>query len=380
MRSDRSRRSERAAGARTAAALGAALLVAGLALASPSLIVPGAALLLLSLAVGAWIGLAARGAEVHRTSLPARVVEGEPFELSLSLRSGRLPLLGRLVDPTLEDRPLVACIRPYHRFELTREVALRRRGRHVLAAPALRIADPLGLSARVVSGDGQSAVLALPRVEPILGPDGGGGPSPGVLRKGPGERSGAGLRDTPADPELDGLRPYQPGSPASRIYWPGVARGGELLERRLAGAGGSAPLVALDPTGAGSPEALDRAVRAAASLCRHLARGAGCELLLPGSGRALTVDGRAASWEEALTALALVEAGRGAPFLRDLPADATLIWVAAGGAAATPRAAHGYLVTPEPLPGRAVAFTAAGCHGHRLERVPGRGVEEPAAA
>ncbi len=86
--------------------------------------------------------------------------------------------------------------------------------------------------------------------------------------------------------ELDGLRAYRPGTPASRIHWPALAKGAGLLERKLRVAGDTVPLVVLDARG---PEPLgqhgdhlDAAVRAAASLTLELARARGCRLLLPG--------------------------------------------------------------------------------------------------
>ena len=92
-----------------------------------------------------------------------------------------------------------------------------------------------------------------------------------------------------AELDLEGLRPYRQGTPASRIHWPAVARSGEMLERRLSADGDTAPLVVLDASRTPTEEALDHAVRAAASLCLHLARRGGCALLLPGCGRAASL-------------------------------------------------------------------------------------------
>ena len=46
--------------------------------------------------------------------------------------------------------------------------------------------------------------------------------------------------------DVDGLRPYRPGTPASRIHWPAVARGAGLIERRLQADGDSRPMIVLD--------------------------------------------------------------------------------------------------------------------------------------
>src|SRR5204863_261368 len=88
-------------------------------------------------------------------------------------------------------------------------------------------------------------------------------------------------------------RPYQTSSPASRIHWPALARGHGMMERRLRMDMDARPLVVLDTRGPAGEDAVDEAVRAAASLALHLARAGGCALLLPGERRATTGVG---SW------------------------------------------------------------------------------------
>ena len=113
----------------------------------------------------------------------------------------------------------------------------------------------------------------LPRVEPVTAP-GSGGAGAGA-QAGLGAQpslSGRRLDASAAELEIDGLRAYREGAPASRIHWPSVARTGEMLERRLVAELDSAPLIVMDPSAPASEEALDKAVRAAASLCVWLAR------------------------------------------------------------------------------------------------------------
>ena len=121
------------------------------------------------------------------------------------------------------------------------------------------------------------------------GLDGGGGRPP----------CAGGLDGSAAELDLDGLRPYREGTPASRIHWPAVARSGEMLERRLTADADSAPLVVLDAPRPPSEEALDMAVRAAASLCVHLARRRACALLLPGDRRPTALAPDLAAWPAA---------------------------------------------------------------------------------
>ena len=181
-----------------------------------------------------------------------------------------------------------------------------------------------------------------------------------------GELAG-GKRELPADPELDGVRPYRPGTKATRIYWPSLARGSELAERHLVAAGDAAPLIVLDPSGAASEDDLDRTVRAAASLMAHLARLGGCELLIAGTRRRLTVGRDPRAWLSALAALAVVERSDGVPRLGHGDLRSAVIWV---GASPSPRppagVAGGFVVAPGPLAGRPVSFTVAGCCGHPI--------------
>lgn len=367
--------------AATALRIGLGLLAAGLVFASTALLVPGAALALLAIALTAWGHLAGRGASVRRSALPARVIEGEPFELSLAGSTGLLPLLGELADPTIGSPLRVRSLRPRERFELHRQGSLPRRGRHLLAPPVLWLADPLGIASREIASGDSASVLVLPRVEPLRGPaDSDRGPSVGQLSSGAGELTSGGLRDSAADPEVDGLRPYRAGTRASRIYWPALARSDELVERHLAPAAESGPLVVVDPTGAADPETLDRAIRAAASLCVHLARFGGCELLLPGEARRHGIGRNPASWAEAHAALALVDADHGAPRMPRLHPGSALAWISAGVPARAPASvARGYLITPERLAGRTVAFTVAGCHAHPLSEAPARARRRAAA-
>jgi len=119
--------------------------------------------------------------------------------------------------------------------------------------------------------------------------------------------------------QLDGLRPYRVGAPASRIHWPALARGAGLIERRLRADGDARPLIVLDARlpGAGpGTQLLDAAVRAAASLTLALARSGGCGLLLPGEQRPTPIDAELTAWPAAYARLAVVDgAGARAPAL-----------------------------------------------------------------
>ena len=355
-----------------AAALGAVLLVAGAVFDSPSLYPPGTALLLLSVGAVAWVRLAARGATVARAPAPPSVVEEQPWPLRLRVRSGILPPPGgELLEPLL-GWPVPVGGRRSQRVRIN--VRFSKRGRHELAAPELVIRDPLRLCERRVAGPGGEQVLVLPRVEAVSAAAGGARAGIGPL-SGHGGRAAAGrLPGAEAELDLDGLRPYRPGASASRIHWPALARTGEMLERRLVAESESSPLVVLDARRPASDEALDAAVRAAASLIVHLARAGGVAVLLPGDRRATHVGSDLGAWPALHARLAVVEARSGAPALGPAPRSGAVLWVTAAELVRSPAAlsrapaAGRVLVTPHPLPTLAVSFTVAGCSGQPIGR------------
>jgi uncharacterized protein (DUF58 family) len=275
------------------------LLVAYLFDAAP-LFVVAVAFVLIGLLAPAWVWLSARGASVKRRIEHDRVVEGDPLEAWLELRGGYFGLPGGGVTDPLLAEPLrlpggrEATIRMLARFE--------RRGRRRLPPPVLLVRDPLELAeCACLSESPTQDVLVLPRTESVRWSGRGGHVAS--------SRAARARAELLAAVEVDGLRAYRPGTPASRIHWPALARGAGLLERRLRVDGDTLPLVVLDARGSGPEAHLDQAVRAAASLTLELARATGCRLLLPGVRRAMTVETDLASWPLAHARLALVEGG-----------------------------------------------------------------------
>ncbi len=353
-----------------AALLGVLITLAAAAFDSPSLYVPGIGLFLLGFGAWSWVGLAAYGAGIERVPGPHVVEEEESYPVRLTLPRGLVtPPGGELAEPLLGRSIPLRSSTP-RRIRI--DARFSRRGRRDLAPARLTIADPLGLARRdLYSAPGE--VLVLPRVEPV--PQAGAGATDGLASEA--ERMAAHA----AELELDTLRPYRPGTPASRIHWPTVARRGEMMERRLIADVDLRPLVVLDPRRPPSEEALDMAARACASLVVHLARtGSGCSLLLPGDRRAAEVDSELRAWPPLHARLALVEPEDGAPAAARVERAGAVFWVAAGAAAppagiARAAAAVRYLVTPEPVAGTRVEFTVAGCAVQRM----GRGAARRAA-
>ena len=356
--------------AAAAAALGALLLVAGRLFGIAALYVPGIALAATALGFGAWILLAARGAKVRRVPGPPSVEEGVEWPLRVEFQPGWLPPPGgEIVDPLLAAPVPIRALGPLASGlpGLERAVTFPRRGRVALGPIRVVVRDPLAVAARTVDGADPGEVLVLPRIHPVVAEDGGGA--------GRGRRRGYAGSDA-ADPgraaaelELDILRPYRPGTPATRIHWPTLARTGQLMERRLVADDRSRPLVVVDARMPVDELALDAAVRAAASLVFHLALGGGCAVLLPGERHPVHLGPELRGWPSLHARLAVLGAAAADPRLDERGGRrSTIVWVGARAPGSWPAAVSraAYLVVPGRLPELPVAFTVAGCSGHAV--------------
>jgi uncharacterized protein (DUF58 family) len=356
--------------AATTAFLGLLLILVAATFDAEPLYVPGTGFIVLAAAAAAWVQVGARGVRVRRTVATRRALEEQPVTIDLVVSAGRLPLPSGLIEDDLLPAPATMA-GGRRRTELHINARFARRGRKLLPPPRIIVSDPFGLATRVVVADEPAEVLILPRLEPVVTPPGDGDGSGLVARRG--------RPSIAAEVDLDGLRPYRVGAAASRIFWPGVARGGELMERRLRADGDTRPLVVLDPRRPAREEDLDAAVRAAASLCVHLARAGGCALLLPGDRRPTVLESTLIGWPNLHVRLALVD-DRSGPNVAGLAARrGPLLYVAAHAPARAPRAlAHAvgggrYLIVPGRgatgnghRSGRREVFTVAGCIGYEL--------------
>jgi uncharacterized protein (DUF58 family) len=357
--------------AATTAVLGLLLTLVAATFDAEPLYVPGIAFILLAGAAAGWVALAARGVRVRRTVASRRTLEEQPVEIALVVAGGRLPVPTGLIEDDLLPAP--ATMAPGRRVtELHINARFARRGRKVLPPPRIVVADPFGLATRLVVADEPAEVLVLPRIEPVVTPPGEGDGSGLVARRG--------RPSIAAEVDLDGLRPYRVGAAASRIFWPGVARGGELMERRLRADGDTRPLVVLDPRRPAREEDLDAAVRATASLCVHLARAGGCALLLPGDRRPTVLESTLTGWSHLHVRLALVDERAGPNVAGLASRRGPLLYVTAHAPSRAPRAlAHSvgggrYLIVPGgsgangtgQRQGRRAVFTVAGCTGYEL--------------
>jgi uncharacterized protein (DUF58 family) len=347
------------------AALGTAFTLVGLGFGLTAALVCGIALLGLSVVAVAWVELAILGGRLERLPGPGRLEESEAYPLRIRLRGTALPPPGgELTDPLLERGVTVG---PRWPRRLDRAVWLQSPGRIRLDPARLVVRDPLGLWQRRLDSREELDLVVLPRIDPVRWV--GAGVAPRGQSPGSGHASDAvSRRGGPAQFEVDGLRPYRDGSPASRIHWPAVARTGEMIERRLVAGGEPRPLVVFDPRGATDPAHRERAMRAAASLCVELGRTGGCDLLLPGERRAFTIDAGLRSWPEAHVRIAVSPADTGPPLLSALRSSAVL-WVTAGRGLPAPLRrlrAGSFLITPTGSR-RVAAFRVSGCFGYPID-------------
>jgi len=345
--------------------LGAALVATAAAFSTPSLYVPGLALLGLTGLSWAWVTAAAAGARLERAPGPTRIEEGGEYELRLVPRAGPVPPPGGEVrDPLLADPAHTAALRPH---PVEARLRFPRRGRHRLEGSAWVLRDPLGLCERRVQAPAGHELIVLPRIEPVVA-DPAGGAGLGADRGAGEDAAGARSEAQAAALEVDGLRPYREGAPASRIHWPTLARVGELYERRLAAGQAAGTLVVLDAAEPESEEALDRAVRAAASLGFHLARRGGCSMLVPGHRAPFEVDSSMRMWPAVHAALALVVPGARTELPRRAQ-RASVVWVTGGPGGRGARIARAFgpgphfVVAPSGAAAGRAAFTVAGCAG-----------------
>jgi uncharacterized protein (DUF58 family) len=352
------------------AGLGLAFAVVGLGFGLEAAIVCGVALLGLALVAVGWVELSTRAGRLERLPGPARLDESEAYPLRIRLRRTLLPPPGgELTDPLLERGVQVG---PRWSRQVERAVWLSSPGRVRLEPARLLVRDPLRLWQRTLESEAALDLVVLPRIDPVrwIGP----GSEPRGQSPGSGHASDAvSRRGGPAQFEVDGLRPYRDGSPASRIHWPAVARTGEMIERRLVAGGEPRPLVVFDPRGADDPSHRERAMRAAASLCVEFGRSGGCDLLIPGERRPLTIDPALRSWPEAHVRIAVSDPNSGPQLLPALRGSAVL-WVTAGrGLPGSLRGlrAGSFLITPTGSR-RVAAFRVAGCFGYAIDALAER--------
>jgi uncharacterized protein (DUF58 family) len=263
--------------------VGLASLALGSGMGSSALVALGAALLLLVAYAAVLVGAAARSVTVDRRVHATEVVEGEPLEMTIRLGVRHsLGLVCELAMPGVPPAPL-------HPGANRATITFARRGQHVLEPATVRLRDPLGFFAGDRRAGERVALLVLPRGQE--------GPHPARLRALPQESE-------PID--LDGLRAYRAGTPASRVHWASLARGAGLLERRLSDERVETPLYVVDMSAAADNVEADHIVRSAVAHVLRCARAGGCAVLLPGDESPAWIGPNLLGWPDVHRRLAVL--------------------------------------------------------------------------
>jgi uncharacterized protein (DUF58 family) len=321
---------------------GLAFVLVSFLFAATPLLVAGIALCAIGAIAPMWVLASARGARAKRVLVADRVIEGAELHAAIEVHRsiaaggwGRLEIADELTGQRLALGGATSPLRSVRDACVQISAPMARRGEHVLGQPTITARDPFDLARADTPGRGAAqVVLVLPRTEPVSWAGG------NRIRRSDGEDGRLGAEAMAAS-DLDGLRPYRPGSPASRIHWPALARGQGLIERRLRADGDERPLVVLDtrtlssrPDPGQADEPLDAAVRATASLVLELARRGGCALLLPGQSRPTVIDPELSVWPAIHARLAVAgtdadpQRGR-APALERIAGRVPLVYVTA---------------------------------------------------
>jgi len=250
----------------------AVLVVAGRLLGLAELYAIGAAVGLLALVCGLWVGLRRLDIVVTRSVRPSRVHVGNPCTVTIQVRNraGRATPVLRLLDPVTGTAGADLLLAPIG-LRRTTDVAYRlptiRRGIVTVGPMQVAMSDPFGLASTRNPAAPAVEVTVLPRVDDIpplprsVGPDPDGTAETGSLG-----RSGE---------DFAALRPYIVGDDLRRVHWPSSARTGDLLVRQHDVPWQGRVCVVLDLRRQATDEVtLERAISATASVLRtHLRRG-----------------------------------------------------------------------------------------------------------
>ena len=263
---------------------GAVVLVSGgRLLGLVELYVMAAGALLLGVAALVFVRACPVKVRVQRTLHPPRVHAGGASRVELSLTntgSRRTPVLG-VCDPFDRGwRWARFHVAPLPAGESTRaayRLPTQDRGLYDVGPLDVTLTDPFALAVRRLPAAPVTQLTVYPRIDPIV-------PLPHTLGRDP--HAGAG-RNTPSSigEEFHSLRPYELGDDLRRVHWPSTARQDELMIRRDELPWQGRATVLLDVrTGVHTPESLEDAVSAAASIVDASWRGRGLIRLIASNG------------------------------------------------------------------------------------------------
>ena len=231
--------------------------------------------------------------QADRALLPCRASVGDDCQAHLTLRvtgrcSGRL-LLEDLVPQELGGPRRAVVARPLQHREVQLIYRLRPAARrvHSVGPLTVRVTDPLGLAQYRQTLAGNSALVVLPAVVPLVGLPTGGELGSGATGAGSGQDAVV-------------VRSYQQGDDLRRVHWRTSARRDELMVRVEEWSERSKVTVLLDHRaaahrGAGPISSLEYAVSLTASVYVHLRRRGPQVRLITADGAVLVGAGDSAA-------------------------------------------------------------------------------------
>lgn len=268
--------------------------------------------LLIGFAAAGWITTmtAARSLPLRR-SMPAEVVEGEAFPVTLEAGPVRWPrFFLHILDalPGCDPGEVFIPVLGRRALSVTYRTTARRRGVHRAAALEVRSEGITGMFRLRRRMDAPGALTVLPRYAVLRR-----FPLPGR----PGPEAVPFQRPARTGVDVAGVRDFRDGDDLTRIHWRSTARRGTLVVREFEREVAPAAALIVDASPVGEDEGFEDLIRAAASVAHYIARqGQPIVLVAPKDGRA---EAATLGWMDALRALAAVERGPG-PTAADLAA------------------------------------------------------------
>ena len=164
-----------------------------------------------ALGAAGWIAAGAWGSQIERELGSRSVLEEQPLAVVITARSGTLPL-----PPGWIDEPLLPDPVRFQAGPALHARARRDRASGAAAAAGSRrrrscCATRSGSPSRSCAATHEDEILVLPRTYPVNVTAAGGEATPAHARA---------ALIAAAETEIDGLRPFREGTPASRIHWP----------------------------------------------------------------------------------------------------------------------------------------------------------------
>ncbi len=262
-------------------------MVAGRLLGTPELTTLGISAAALIGGAAMWTRSRTTPLELLRSVRPGRVHVGGDARVDLEIvalaRSPQVTITDAFDDGRRAARFLTPALERGQRGRAAYRIPTDRRGRFSIGPAVVGIADPFGLTARVVAlGDADEVVVA-PRVHELRAARG----APGERRASASRRAAVPVA-SPAHDEFLALREYAVGDDLRRIHWRTTARTGDLMVREDEAAWQPHTIVILDNrVGVHHGPSYEAAIEATASIGIRLQRSGRNSEITTTSGRTI---------------------------------------------------------------------------------------------